>query len=237
MLDRIAKQKLDVVLIVDVSTSMKGNRISAVNNAIKDIQKELVEIEKENSNVDFYLTIITFGTDGRFYNNIKSVRIEDVKFDDIKAGGWSNLHCGYERLEEILKKESQGGVMPDFGGIAPILLLLSDGHPTGDDYKGKLKTLKSMPWFKASIRYGLAIELKDTRTIKVLRDFVENSGDVIECFDIKMLRNIIKIIVVTASKVKSTSSAVRGSNTSNPTNQMLKQEIGEALADIDDTEW
>ena len=34
MNDRIAKQKLNVILMVDCSTSMRGERIEQVNNAL-----------------------------------------------------------------------------------------------------------------------------------------------------------------------------------------------------------
>lgn len=53
MTDRIAKQKLNVIMIVDTSTSMRGERIGQVNRAIRDIQKYLTELSGESSNVDF----------------------------------------------------------------------------------------------------------------------------------------------------------------------------------------
>ena len=200
-MDRIAKQRLNVVILVDCSKSMQGERIKQVNNALRDIKTHLVDMQNENANVDFHITVITFSTDAFFLNGDRSKEIENFNFKDIKGGGWSNLHIAYQRLEEILKKESQGGIMPDFGGVAPILLLMTDGHPTKYPLKDEISALKKLPWFKVALKYGIAIELKDKRTHDVLREFVDGNGDVIECYDAKLLENIIKVIVLTASKV------------------------------------
>ena len=235
-MDRIAKQRLNVVVLVDCSKSMQGERIGQVNSALRDIKTHLVEMQNENANVDFHMTVITFSTDAYFLNGDRSKEIENFNFRDIKGGGWSNLHIAYQRLEEILKKESQGGIMPDFGGVAPILLLMTDGHPTKYPLKDEMSALKKLPWFKVALKYGIAIELKDQRTHEVLREFVDGNGDVIECYDAKMLEHIIKVIVLTASKVKSTSASVH-SQTNVSTTTEIQIQVQQALTEVDDWEW
>lgn len=236
MMDRIAKEKLNIILIVDASRSMAGKRIEQVDQAIKDIKEYLNDLQNENTNVDFYITIITFNNQASFYKNERAINIDNFHYEGIKCGGYSNLHYAYEKLGEIMKKESKGGIMPDFGGAAPIILLLTDGHPTGSSYKEKLNEIKEVPWFKGALRYGIAVELNDKRTGKVLNDFVSNNGDVISCYDASMLKNIIKIIVLTASKVKSTSANV-ASGPHISQNQIAQQLIAEALNDTEDWEW
>ena len=235
-MDKIAKQRLNVVILVDCSKSMQGERIAQVNSALRDIKTHLVDMQNENANVDFHITVITFSTDAYFLNGDRSKEIENFNFKDIKGGGWSNLHIAYQRLEEILKKESKGGIMPDFGGVAPILLLMTDGHPTKYPLKEEMAALKKLPWFNVALKYGIAIELKDQRTYDVLREFVDGNGDVIECFDAKLLENIIKIIVLTASKVKSSSTAVRN-GASVTVVQEVQQQVQQALSEVDDWEW
>lgn len=234
--DKIAKQRLNVIIVVDCSTSMRGERISQVNNAIRDVKNHLVEMQSENTNVDFYITIITYSTDAFFLNGDKSKPIENFNFHDIKGGGWSNLHTAYQKLAEILKKESRGGIMPDYGGVAPIILLMTDGHPTKDNLKDELAVLKSLPWFKVALKYGIAIELNDNRTINCLTDFVSGNGDVIQCYDSRLLERIIKIIVLTASKVKSTSTSVHAEKNVSVTEE-VKQQVQQAIAEVDDWEW
>ena len=235
-MDRIAKQTLNVIVLVDCSKSMQGERISQVNSALRNIKDELVSMQSENANVDFQITVITFSTDAFFLNGDKTKRIEDFEFKDIKGGGWSNLHMGYKRLEEILKKQSQGGIMPDFGGVAPIILLMTDGHPTKVPLTEEMNALKKLPWFKVALKYGIAIELKDKRTHDVLNDFVGKNGDVIECFDSKLLESIIKIVVLTASKVKSSSMSVQAGKVT-PVLQEIQVQVQSALSEVDDWEW
>ena len=121
----IAKQRLNIILLVDASKSMQGTRIKQVDTAIKEIKEYLIDLEKENSNVDFYITLIPFSNFASYYKNDEMTKIDNFKYEGIKTGGWSNLHLAYEKLGEILQKESKGGIMPDFGGLAPIILLLT----------------------------------------------------------------------------------------------------------------
>lgn len=235
-MDRIAKQRLNLIVLVDCSKSMQGERIGQVNSALRDIKSHLTNMQNENSNVDFHITVITFSTDAYFLNGDRSKEIENFNFKDIKGGGWSNLHIAYQKLEEILKKESQGGIMPDFGGVAPIILLMTDGHPTKFPLKEEMEALKKLPWFKVALKYGIAIELKDKRTHDVLRDFISGNGDLIECYDAKLLEQIIKIIVLTASKVKSTSKSVHSQSNISITAE-VQQQVQQALAEVEDWEW
>ena len=236
MEDRIAKNALNVVLLVDVSTSMRGKRIAEVNDAIRDIQKYLVEFEEETINVDFYLSVISFGTSAAFLNKERATRVTDFKFTPLKAGGQTNLECGYHLLRDVLTKTSKGGMMPDFGGLAPILLLLTDGHPGSAKYKDELAGLQTLPWFRAALRYGVAVGLNDEKTIKVLQAFVGNNGEVIQCFDEGLLKRIIKVIILTASKVRSSATEIHYEKRHSG-NQMAQQCIAEALGEVDMEDW
>ena len=236
MEDRIAKSVLNVVLIVDVSTSMRGKRIAEVNAAIQDIQKYLIDFEQETVNVDFMLTVISFGTGGAFLNGEKATRVTDFAFTPLKAGGQTNLECGYALLSEVLAKTSKGGMMPDFGGLAPILLLLTDGHPGTAKYKDELAKLQTLPWYRAALRYGVAVGLNDEKTIRVLQAFVGNNGEVIQCFDEGLLKRIIKVIVLTASKVKSSATEIHYDKHLS-SSKLIQQQIAEALEEIDAEEW
>ena len=234
--DRMAKQKFNIILLVDTSRSMQGKRIEQVNQAISDISLYLKDMQQENSNVDFYVSILTFGTEAKWYNEQKEMDINTFSFNKIKAFGQSNLHLAYHELNNVLKKESQGGMMPDFGGVAPVILLLTDGHPSKGNHKEELELLRTKPWFKVALKYGIAIELNDDRTLKVLRDYVSNNGDVIQVYNANLLERIIKIIVMTTSKVKSVLNSVHNHKYVSIT-QQIQQEIAESLDLVEDWEW
>lgn len=234
--DRLAKQKFNIFLIVDTSSSMRGSRINQVNQAISDISNHLKDMQFDNTNVDFYLSILTFSTEANWHMGQKEFKIDEFKFDEIKAKGQTNLHLAYNELSDVLKKESKGGMMPDFGGVAPIIILLTDGHPVKDNLKNELSLLREQPWFNVALKYGVAIEQDDERTMKVLADFVSGNGDVIKVYDSNILNQIIKIIVMTASKVKSTSNTVTDTKY-NSVDAQIKQEIYDALDVVDKWGW
>lgn len=235
-MDRISKQKFNIIVVVDNSKSMHGSRIDQVNSAINDIITYLNELQNENTNIDFYLSILTFSTFANWNDGKEGQNVSNYKFTPIKAKGASNLHLAYKELNNVLLKESQGGIMPDFGGVAPIILLLSDGHPSKGPIKEELEKLRSKPWFKVALKYGIAIELNDQKTIKILRDFVSNNGDVIQVYTSNLLKKIIKIIVLTASKVKSKTSNIQ-SEVKETINQEIIQEVQAVLNEVDDWEW
>lgn len=230
--DRIAKQQLNVIILVDTSKSMQGKRIAQVNGALRDVREHLSKMQDENTNVGFAVTVIPFSDTAYFLNGDTAREVENFKFNDLKGGGWSNLHLAYSKLAEIMKKESKGGIMPDFGGIAPIILLMTDGHPTKYPLNKELEELRSLPWFRAALKYGIAISLNDSRTRKVLEDFVDGTGDVIDCFDASVLKKIIKVVVLTASKVKSSTTGVNAAKFMSK-NEQIVQEVKDALEEVD----
>ena len=79
---RMAKQMFNIILLVDTSKSMHGKRIEQVNQAIKDIERYLKVMQKENSNVDFYISILTFSTDAQWHDNTKATYIDNFNFKE-----------------------------------------------------------------------------------------------------------------------------------------------------------
>ena len=206
---------------------------------IKEIKDYLIDLEDENANIDFYLSILSFSTFATWQTKKEGESVNTITLPTLKAQGYSNIHLAYRELNEVMKKESQGGIMPDFGGVAPIILLLTDGHPSKGNIKEEIELLKDKPWYNAALKYGIAIELNDDRTNKVLKEFVNEDGDVVNVIDQNKLKNIIKVIVLTASKVKSNASKIKQNKKQKKANQniQIKLEIKEALDEVDSWEW
>ena len=233
--DVVAKQALNVILLVDKSGSMRGPKLKEVNNAIKDIIVYLQGLQDENANINFDLSILEFGDHANWIND-EPINVKNYLFSDIIARGTTNLHETYHLLNEAMAKKSNGGIMPDFGGIAPIIILLTDGHPNRGPWLKELNELNKKPWFRAALKYGVSIGTFDDVTHNVLTKFVETNGDILDVIDVKTLAKIIKIIVLTASKVKSSNStSLHGEPVAK--NEQIKQEIKENLDDIDEWEW
>ena len=235
--DGIAKQALHVILLVDTSRSMAGARIGQVNAAIADIGTHLMNLEAENANVNFYVSVITFSDGAECIEGYRGVRVGDMEPLTLTTGGYSNLHLAYETLAPMLEKASRGGMMPDFGGVAPIILLMTDGHPTKSVTKAR-KALEERPWFRAALRYGIAIGQDDERTEQVLTDFAGDPDCVVGCPDAAALARMIRVIVLTASRVKSQSNNVRvAPQATRDPHAAVKQQIRLTLDEIDTWEW
>ena len=91
-------------------------------------------------------------------------------------------------------------------------------------------------WFKVALKYALAIQIDTQEAMDVLSKFTGNSETVLKVYTAEALRQVIKVIAVTASKVKSSSSLMRG-NKVIPQNQLAQQEINKGLEEISDVEW
>ncbi|MCV2231505.1 VWA domain-containing protein [Acholeplasma manati] len=230
----IAKQVLNLFFIIDSSGSMSGERIGAVNNAIRDVMDIMPEIQEETADVEIKISALKFSDKASWiYPEAKSV--EEFKWKDINADGVTNLTDAYQELEKQLTKESNGGMMPDFGGYAPIMILMTDGLPTSPDWPTALESLKKRGWFRVALRYALAIDIDSDEARDVLIAFTGNSETLLKVHSAESLRKVIKLIAVTASKVKSQSSTTLN-NQAGAQNQAATKQINDSLADIDDVD-
>ena len=230
----IARQELNVIFVIDNSGSMQGERIGAVNNAIRDIMTIMPEIQDDTSDATIKISAMTFSDSAKWvYSEPKTV--EDFKWRDISTEGATNLSAAYDELSKFLTKRENGGQMPDLGGVAPIIILMTDGMPTSYDWDKHLDSLKKKGWFKAALKYAIAIEVNTDEAHDVLSKFTGNPETVLKVYSAEALRRVIKVIAITASKVKSSSSSI-GSGVGN-NNQMAEAAIAQNLEEVADVEW
>lgn len=52
--------------------------------------------------------------------------------------------------------------------------MLTIEHPSKRNIKEELELLRKKPWFKVTLKYGIAIELDDFKTLNILEQFVSN---------------------------------------------------------------
>ena len=234
----IARQELNVIFVIDNSGSMDGEKIGAVNNAIRDVMSIMPEIQEDTSDAVIKIAALKFSDDAEWiFPEPKD--IQDFKWKDLGTEGGTNLSGAYDKLAIWLSKKSNGGQMPDIGGVAPIIILMTDGLPTSYDWEKHLDSLKKKGWFKVALKYALAIGIDTDEAMDVLKKFTGNPETVLKVHTAEALRRVIKVIAVTASKVKSSSASVNGANVGGVRNNnaVAQEEIKEKLEDIDDVEW
>lgn len=230
----IARQELNVIFVIDNSGSMQGEKIGAVNNAIRDVMSIMPDIQDDTGDATIKISALTFSDDAKWIHS-EPKTIEEFKWRDIGTEGATNLSAAYDELSHYLCKRESGGKMPDLGGVAPIIILMTDGMPTSYDWQKHLADLKKKGWFKVALKYAIAIEVNTDEARDVLSKFTGNPETVLTVYTAEALRRVIKVIAITASKVKSSSASI-GSGVGN-NNQVAQAEIAKNLEEVADVEW
>lgn len=136
----LASRPLHFFWVVDCSGSMYGEKIGTVNHAIQSTIPEMVDAAKDNPNAQLLVRTLKFST-GATWVTPDPVNIEDFAWDDLDAGGVTDLGKAFEMLAAQLTIPP----MTD-RALPPVIVLLSDGQPT-DDYKKSL----DMFWWTAAM--------------------------------------------------------------------------------------
>lgn len=231
----IVKQELNLLFVIDNSGSMEGEKLGAVNNAIRDVMAIMPEIQEDTVDADIRISAMTF-SDSVDWVYPEPKMVSDFRWKDVSSDGGTDLSQAYDELSKFLCKRSRGGQMPEIGGVAPIIILMTDGLPTSYDWEEHLNALKKKGWFRVALKYALAIGIDTDEAMDVLCKFTGNPETVLRVYTAEALRKVIRVIAVTASKVKSSSSSVRSGVTAD-NNALAKAEIADKLEDIRDVEW
>lgn len=101
----------------------------------------MVDAAKDNPNAQLLVRTLKFST-GATWVTPTPVNVEDFAWDDLDAGGVTDLGKAFEMLAAQL-------TIPPMSdrALPPVIVLLSDGQPT-DDYKSALDRLLHLPWGK-----------------------------------------------------------------------------------------
>ena len=231
----IARQELNLLFVIDNSGSMAGEKIGSVNNAIRDVMSIMPDIQEDTADAVIKISALKFSDNAQWIYSTPQT-VSEFKWHDLSADGGTNLSEAYDKLAQWLCKKENGGQMPDIGGVAPIIILMTDGMPTSYHWQDHLAELKKKGWFKVALKYALAIGIDTDEAMDVLNKFTGNPETVLKVYSAEALRKVIKVIAVTASKVKSSSAMVAG-GFGQQANNVAQEQIAEKLEDIQDVEW
>ena len=197
----IARRQMTLFFIVDSSGSMNGEKIAAVNTAIREVIPEIADISSENADAQIKVACLQFASDVQWL--FRPADVEGLTWTDLSAGGMTMMG---EAFNELNKKLSRKEFLDSpTGNFAPVLFLMSDGQPT-DEYIEALNSLRANRWFKVAIRVAIAIG--DDADKDVLAEFTGNPELVLTAHTPEALKQMIRFVSITSSKIGSRSSGV-----------------------------
>jgi len=220
----VARRTMTLFFIADVSGSMSGSKIGAVNDAIANVMPIVADISNNNPDAEIKVAAMTFSNNCQWlYTEPKLAA--DFEWQPQTAGGGTALGGACIELANKLSK-SHGFMKSGSGSFAPVIILLSDGGPT-DDFNSGLAQLKENNWFKAAIKVAIAIG--GDADMEVLGKFTGNSELVIGVHDIESLKQTIRVVVVTSSQIGSKSSSASAAGHDVSKADELAQEVKDQL--------
>ncbi|HLL80294.1 MAG TPA: VWA domain-containing protein [Ktedonobacteraceae bacterium] len=162
---QLSNRPLHFFWLADCSGSMAGAKIQALNNAIREAIPEMRRAADNNPNAQVLVRAIKFSS-GAQWHIAQPTLLDQFQWIDLQAGGVTDMGRAFLLVAEQLK------VPPMVSrGLPPVLVLVSDGHPTDDANRG-LAAIMAEPWGNKAVR--LAIGIGDDVDYNILQNFIGN---------------------------------------------------------------
>lgn len=194
----LVKRAMVVFFVIDISGSMKGARIGAVNDAIRNLLPELKKREASNTNAEIKVAIMEFSSNAN-WRTVTPQPVKNFVYDDITfVGGATNFGKAFSALNEKLSRKAFLNAAA--GAYTPLIILLTDGKPSDIAmYPEELNKLKHNSWYQYATKAGIAIEegAMSPECKRVLFEFTGNESMVLEAKNTHILTKQIELVTLT----------------------------------------
>jgi uncharacterized protein YegL len=146
----MARRKLHFIFMIDGSGSMTGERIASLNYAVRAAIPAMQEAAADNPEVDVVVRVLRFA-DSVDWPVAVPVPVKDFVWNDIAAGGETNMGAAFTALAKAMSAEAMPGRQ-----LPPVVVLMSDGLPT-DDAEAGLVTFLASEYGAKAVRIAIAI--------------------------------------------------------------------------------
>lgn len=210
----LKKRAMVVFFVVDISGSMRGARIGAVNDAIRNVLPELKKRERGNTAAEIRIAVLEFSTRAN-WRTLSPEPVSTFQYRDIEnVGGGTNYGTAFAALNEKLSRKQF--LNSTAGAYTPLIIFMTDGKPSDMGlYKEELEWLKRNKWFQYSTRAGIAIEegALSPECKRVLMEFTENDKNVYEAKNTVILAKQIELVTLTGVDFVTQQGSIQNTNT------------------------
>ena len=124
----LKKRAMVVFFVIDISGSMKGARIGAVNDAIRNDIPELRKREKGNTSAEIKVAVLEFSTRAN-WRTLSPEPVSTYKYNDIEqVYGGTNYGTAFAALNE--KLSNRAFLSSTAGAYTPLIIFMTDGKPS-----------------------------------------------------------------------------------------------------------
>jgi len=160
-----APKPLPVVLLLDVSSSMSGNKINNLNKAVKTMLDTFAEEEKMETEI--LVSVITFGSEANLH--IPYTKASQIQWEDLHANGMTHMGAALRMAKAMIEDKN---TTPS-RAYRPTIVLVSDGQPN-DHWEEPLEKFISAGRSSKCDRMAMAIG--NDVDEEVLKRFIENAS-------------------------------------------------------------
>ena len=227
----LKKRAMVVFFIIDISGSMKGNRIQAVNDAIRNLIPELKKREASNTNAEIRVAILEFSSSAN-WRTTEPVPVSTFNYNEITfVGGGTNFGKAFSALNSKLSRNEF--LKSSAGSYTPLIILMTDGKPSDLAlYKEELDILKKNSWFQYATKAGIAIEegALSPECRKVLLEFTSNESMVLLAANTNVLAKQIQLVTLTGVDFVTQRGSIQNNSGAAPSNGQFRSTVSNPQA-------
>ncbi len=153
----VARRPLHFIVMADCSGSMKGEKMQALNYALRSMLPHLVDWERDQLHAQLLMRILTFATSPAWFV-AEAVPVADLSAHwrnlEYMPMGRTNMGPAFRAVAELLAPDRL-----ERRALRPAILLVTDGLPTDPPggFEAGLDTLMSTAAGRSSLRLAVAI--------------------------------------------------------------------------------
>lgn len=152
-------RKIPFIYVLDISDSMTGDRICAINEAMRETESALRNMSKQYPGAELRIGVLTYSSEAKWVTKSAGkpglVAVEDFCWTDLAAGGSANLGAALNELSDKLSRKKFFD--SDTAYKVPVIVFVSSGH-SENDWKESLDEIETKnKWFGVAIKIGVAV--------------------------------------------------------------------------------